>query len=84
MSVRTESSEAKMRTLEDFWEEPANTYSAAAHVRYLSESEEGDVAYVAEHQRQPWDFNRFYGAARIGLTIDAQLNEMRQEWERDI
>lgn len=76
----------KVRTLEDFWEEPASAYTAAAHVRYLSESEEGDVAYVAENQRQKWDFNRFYGAAKTGLTmdeIDTQLNEMRQEWERD-
>ncbi len=32
-------------------------------------------------------FNRFYGSAKTGMTkeeIDARLNEIRQEWERNI
>jgi hypothetical protein len=32
-------------------------------------------------------FNRFYGAAKTGLTseqLEEKINEMRDEWERDI
>jgi|GEM_PF-6107027 hypothetical protein len=49
--------------------------------------EEGDVAYVPVSSQQTWDFDRFYGAAKTGMTIeeiDTQIQELRQEWERPI
>lgn len=45
-----------------------------------------DEPAIQENPRQISFFKRFYGSARTGQTveeIDAQIEEMRKEWDRD-
>ena len=63
-----------------------DTFSVNSTLHSQSESEEGALFYVPKNKKQTWDFTRFHGAAKKTMTmdeIDARLNELRQEWERD-
>ncbi|HFA48094.1 MAG TPA: hypothetical protein ENJ95_03640 [Bacteroidetes bacterium] len=65
--------------------EKANGH-AENHLRLVAELEESNLVAVADDHKKEWDFNRFYGAAKTGLTleqIDAKLNELRSGWELD-
>jgi len=55
-------------------------------IQLIAQKEEGDIIPVPPDRKPHWDFNRFYGAAKTGMSIeqiDAKLNELRSEWERD-
>ncbi len=55
-------------------------------IQLIAEMAESDLVFTPPHRKQDWDFNRFYGAAKSGMTIeeiDIKLKELRNEWERD-
>ncbi len=56
-------------------------------LRSLDFVEKVQVASEANVSQPANIFDRYYGSAKTGMSmdeIDAQLDEMRREWERDI
>lgn len=56
-------------------------------VRSLDFVEKVQVANEPDNQASANLFTQFYGSAKTGMTleeIDVELNQIRNEWERDI